>query len=229
MGTYETDEKMPRVVVRHGADPFGGATTDVDVLEGLGGQHRIVGRALDPSPRLTGRVIRPEGFEQPLLLQPEAVRPARFVRHACVHLALALHGVRETPAEDPGPVAAAAVVGVRLGQVEFPHATDPVPRVPQAGVIGRDMPGQVAVVVEAPQPRGLVSAGQADARGGADRGVGDALREPDPASCQAIQVRRVQERRARSRQVVVAVLVIHDEEEVGASGFRHDCVLFGFS
>ncbi len=84
-----------------------------------------------------------------------------------------------------------AVVGIRLGEVEFAYTANAVPRIPQAGVIGRDVPGQVAVVVQATQPRGLVSAGQADARGRAHRGVGDALREADPALREPVQVRRI--------------------------------------
>ena len=224
VGTHEADEEVPGVIAGHGVDPFGGAAADVGVLEGLRGQHRVVGRVPDPAPRFPGRVVRPEAIEKPLLLQPEPVGTPGMVRHARVHLALALHGMGESPPEHPGPVAVAAVVGVRLGQVQFPHAPHPVLRVPQPGVIGRDMPRQVAVVVQASQPRGLEPAGQADAGGRADRGVGDALGEADPALRQPVEIRRAHERRSRGRQVIVAVLVVHDEEEIGASVAGHGFV-----
>ena len=215
---------MPRVVVGHGVDPFHGAAADVDVLEGLGRQHRVVGRACDPAPCPAVRIIRPEPFEESLFLQPEPVGASRFIGHARVHLALAFHGMGESPAEYPRPVAAASVVGVGLGQIQLPHAPDPVARVPQADIIGRDMAGQVAVVVQATKPGWLVPAGQADAGRGADRRVRGALRKADSAVRQPVQVRRAYEGRPRGGQVVVAVLVVHDEEEVGASGAGHDGV-----
>ena len=62
--------------------------------------------------------------------------------------------------------------------------------------------------------------GQADPRWCADGGVGSALSEAHASGGEAVEVRRPQEVGTGSAEIVVAVLIIHDEEDIGTRHWR---------
>ena len=116
------------------------------------------------------------------------IRADRCGGKAGVHLALAFFRVREAPAIGAGPVAVAAVITVGFAQVEFTDAADAIAGVAKALVVGGRVLRQGAGVAETAEAARLHAGGQADARGGADRGVGSALREAHAARGEAVEV-----------------------------------------
>ena len=68
---------------------------------------------------------------------------------------------------------------------------------------------------ETAEATGVEPGGQPDAGRGADRRVRCALGETDTGGCQRVDVGSAHKDGARYAEVVEAVLIVHDEEDVG--------------
>jgi len=122
--------------------------------------------------------------------------------------------VGEAEAVGGGPVAGQAVERIGLGQVELAHAAHAVVVVAQPLVVGGGRAGQVRVVLQGAQVSGLKAGGQGDPGRGADRAVGGDLRETHAPLGKPIDVRRAHSVRPGTAEVVEAVLVVHDQQDV---------------
>ena len=137
-----------------------------------------------------------------------------------MHFALAFLWIGETPAIGVGPVAIAAIVAVGFAQVELADAADSVAGVAQPLIVGGGAQGQSPRIVHAAEAARLQARGQSDPRRRADGCIGGAVGEAHASGGEAIEVRRPQEVGTGCTEIVVAVLIIHDEEYIGTRHWR---------
>ena len=137
-----------------------------------------------------------------------------------MYFALAFLWMGEAPAIGVGPVAVAAIVPVGFAQIELADAADAVAGVAQPLIVGGGAQGQPPRIVQAAEAARLQARGQADPRWRAYGSVGSALGEAHTSGGEAVEVGRPQEVGTGSAEIVVAVLIIHDEEDIGTGHWR---------
>ena len=142
-----------------------------------------------------------------------------------MHFALAFLWIGEAPAIGVGPVAVAAIVAVGFAQVELADAADAVARVAQPLIVGGGAQGQPPRIVHAAEAAWLQARGQADPRWRTDGCIGGALGEAHASGGEAVEVGRPQELGTGCAEIVVAVLIIHDEEYIGTRHWKGSLAL----
>ena len=137
-----------------------------------------------------------------------------------MYFALAFLWMGEAPAIGVGSVAVAAIVAIGFAQVELADAADAVAGVAQPLIVGSGARGQPPRIVQAAETARLQARGQTDPSWRADGCVGGALGEAHASGGEAVEVRRPQEVGTGCAEIVVAVLIIHDEEDIGTGHWR---------
>ena len=132
-----------------------------------------------------------------------------------MYFALAFFWMGETPTIGVGPVAIAAIVAVGFAQIELADAADAVAGVAQPLIVGGGTQGQSPRIVQAAEAARLQARGQTDPRRCADGCVGGALGEAHTSGGEAVEMGSPQKVGTSSTEIVVAVLIIHDEEYIG--------------